>query len=348
MTFVGQRCHDDAVGAASYEIRRAGADDRPAIISLCERSLDWKSHDPNAAFYAWKHDDNPWGASPTWVAVTPGGEIIGLRAFLRWRFKDAAGTSFDAVRAVDTATDPAFQGQGIFSRLTLGALPKIAEDGVAFVFNTPNERSRPGYLKMGWAERGIVPAAVRLANLHGLPRIAASRSSAELWSLDCAHGQAAGDFFDTASVERLISAQPVTHAFSTELSAAHLRWRYGFDPLKYRIVPVGDNPEDGAVIFRLRRRAKATEFVIALVLTHPQTTAHKLRACIRQGLRATNADYALATTGTFGSAMAAARIGFIQIPKLGPVLTTRSLREHGSTVDPPKSFRFSLGDIELF
>ena len=46
--------------------------------------------------------------------------------------------------------------------------------------------------------------------------------------------------------------------------------------------------------------------------------------------------------------MAAARIGFIQIPKLGPVLTTRSLREHGSTVDPPKSFRFSLGDIELF
>jgi hypothetical protein len=49
-------------------LRRATADDRSAIIELCRRSLGWKAGDPNEAFFEWKHDDNPFGPSPTWVA----------------------------------------------------------------------------------------------------------------------------------------------------------------------------------------------------------------------------------------------------------------------------------------
>lgn len=104
------------------EIRRATDDDRPAVIDLCRASLGWKAGDPNEAFFAWKHDQNAFGTSPAWVAVTPDGTLAGLRVFLRWRFRRPDGSTFDAVRAVDTATHPDWQGRGIFTRLTLGAL----------------------------------------------------------------------------------------------------------------------------------------------------------------------------------------------------------------------------------
>ena len=75
-----------------------------------------------------------------------------------------------AVRAVDTATHPDFRGQGVFSALTLGALEELRSDGVAFVFNTPNERSRPGYLKMGWQPVGQVRVLARTRSVTAAGR----------------------------------------------------------------------------------------------------------------------------------------------------------------------------------
>src|SRR4029079_3500391 len=96
----------------------------------------------------WKHVDNAFGRSPMWVACD-GERIAGFRAFMRWEF-EGAGEVKRAVRTVDTATHPDYQGQGIFTKLTLAGLEELAAEGVDFVFNTPNDKSRPGYLKMGW------------------------------------------------------------------------------------------------------------------------------------------------------------------------------------------------------
>ena len=79
------------------------------------------------------------------------GRIVGLRAFMRWEFA-AGDRRFRAVRAVDTATHPDYQGQGIFSRLTLEALDAL-RDQADFVFNTPNEKSLPGLPEDGMARR---------------------------------------------------------------------------------------------------------------------------------------------------------------------------------------------------
>ncbi len=54
-----------------------------------------------------------------------------------------------AVRAVDTATHPDHQGRGIFSTLT-PTRSRRCGSRADLVFNTPNEKSLPGYLKMGW------------------------------------------------------------------------------------------------------------------------------------------------------------------------------------------------------
>jgi len=82
--------------------------------------------------------------------------------FLRWMFLRPEGGVATAVRAVDTATLPAAQGRGVFTRLTTTAVDELREQGVDFVFNTPNDRSRPGYLKMGWQVVGRVPGAAPL------------------------------------------------------------------------------------------------------------------------------------------------------------------------------------------
>ena len=62
--------------------------------------------------------------------------------------------------AVDTATDPEHHGRGIFRALTTQGVERLADDGVAWVFNTPNDASRPGYLKMGWTAIGALPVSI--------------------------------------------------------------------------------------------------------------------------------------------------------------------------------------------
>ena len=124
-------------------------------------------------FFRWKHEASPFGRSPRWWPSTTG-RVVGLRTFMRWEF-GSGGSSVRAVRAVDTATDEAHRGRGIFKLLTLAALDQMA--GTAdLVFNTPNSNSLPGYLKMGWQRVAEVPIQVRpVRPLHFLRGIRSAR-----------------------------------------------------------------------------------------------------------------------------------------------------------------------------
>ena len=108
---------------------------------------------------------------------------MAFRTLLRWELA-ADGSTLHLVRAVDTATDPDYQGRGLFRRLTMEAVDELTADGVDAVFNTPNEQSRPGYLKMGWSVLGrptlmVQPtspvAQVRMARARARPRSGPSR-----------------------------------------------------------------------------------------------------------------------------------------------------------------------------
>jgi len=81
-----------------------------------------------AEFFRWKHLENPFGPSLMLVAEADG-RLVGLRAFMRWRFA-AGDRQLRAVRAVDTATHPDYQGMGVFSRLTRAALDALDGEAV--------------------------------------------------------------------------------------------------------------------------------------------------------------------------------------------------------------------------
>lgn len=325
---------------AEIDVRPAVAADREAIIALCTRSLQWKPEDPNADFYSWKHDRNPAGTSPTWVATTDDGRIVGLRVFLRWDYIDGNGRRYRTVRAVDTATDPDFKKRGIFTRLTLGALEPLAEMGVDFIFNTPNDQSRPGYEKMGWRVDGRVPAVARPAlNPSSWVRMRSARTSAELWSQELPLGvEAAEALADDAAVGRLLAARTES-GVHTDRTIAHLRWRFGFAPLRYRAVLLGTQPDDGMVILRLRRRGAARELVLAQGLWPDGTPASAIRRALRRAAAAAQADYVLATAHSAGRSL-----GFVPV-SVGPLLALREVTMAADAIPVPQ---FSLADIELF
>ena len=144
--------------------RRSGSSIRPydeadedEVIGLLTAALGGgPAGERPAEFFRWKHQENPFGRSFGLVAEADD-RIVGLRAFMRWEFV-AGDRRFKAVRAVDTATHPDYQGRGIFSQLTLEALDALRHEA-DFVFNTPNEKSLPGYLKMGGAWSARSPSA---------------------------------------------------------------------------------------------------------------------------------------------------------------------------------------------
>ena len=130
-------------------VREATPADRPAIIELCRASLGWGDDPRFEQLFSWKHDQNAFGPSYMWVA-TDGDRIVGLRAFMRWEFV-RGGQVLHAVRAVDTATHPDYQGKGLFTAMTLHGLDVIEADGIDFVFNTPERQEPTGLPEDGLA-----------------------------------------------------------------------------------------------------------------------------------------------------------------------------------------------------
>lgn len=97
--------------------------------------------DYDVKWFDWKYTGNIYGDSYMVFAYCED-KPVGARAF--WR-NDIDGHI--CYQPCDTAVLKEFRGRGIFSKMTLVALDKTKGH---FIYNYPNENSRPGYLKLGW------------------------------------------------------------------------------------------------------------------------------------------------------------------------------------------------------
>ena len=317
--------------------RRAMPEDRAAVIELLRVSLGREVDDRYEALFAWKHEENAFGPSPAWVACDET-RLAGFRTLMRWEFRDA-DRSLRAVRAVDTATHPDYQGRGIFTGLTLHAIDELATEGVDFVFNTPNDQSRPGYLKMGWQEIGRLPTLVRPTRWWRLASIAKARVPAERWSTPSRAGEDARDVLaDADGLARLLDERAPGRGVRTDATPEFLRWRFGTPLLGYRAVVADAGVDHGVAFFRIRARGPAREAALVSVLTRAGDRRTEA-ALVRAVARAADADYLLAL-----GAGPVAPGGLVRLPRTGPLLTWRSVTARV----PPAAWDVSLGDIELF
>lgn len=325
-----------SVRAEDLDIRPVMPEDDDAVVPML-RAVLGKLDDPHYdAFLRWKHRENPFGPSPAWVALHRG-RIVGYRTFLRWRFLDhQSGRQVPAVRAVDTVTDPDYQGLGIFRSLTLRGVAELTLEGVGLVFNTPNDQSRPGYLKMGWSVARRLPVAVLPARPRSVPAMLRSRVPAALWSQETKAGLDAPEALRDGAVCSSLLQHAAQDGFRTDRTPEYLRWRTSFAPLRYRLLLASpSDPAEGGVVFRLRQRGGSVEAAVVEQLVPDWRTGAGL---VRRLLRETGADYAIGLR-TGPSA------GLVPLPRQGPLLTTRPL---AGSVPSPAAWSLTLGDVELF
>jgi hypothetical protein len=258
---------------------------------------------------------------------------------MRWEWTSGADR-FYAVRAVDTATHPDHQGKGIFKKLTLKLVDESKNDGVHFVFNTPNTQSRPGYLKMDWKDAGRLP--VRFIPLNPLSSIAVrvlSSPQPPVPFLQWINSAEASVFFE--HLKRHTASDDV---LSTPLSERYLLWRYGTVPVvEYFALSNLDQNENELVIYRFKpgkfgRELRVTEYI--------NTQGRQMSPSITRALKRI-AHGARATHMTITGTQAVLRQGIVL--HKGPIVTVRPLVQ--TDMQPLLGFNKwapTLGDLELF
>jgi GNAT superfamily N-acetyltransferase len=317
--------------------------DVPAVVRLLDEALGPAPGGVDRrALFEWKHLRNPFGRSIALVAELDG-EVVGLRSFMRWRLAGVRGArALTAVRAVDTATSPSLQRLGIFSRLTAEAVAVCEAEGVALVFNTPNDRSRPGYLRMGWRLVTVWPVWVKPRRPD---RLAAAALRRELRS-----GPGVAPPARTALVpaaELFADRAPrglEPEALHTPRSLDYLRWRYVEAPLAYHALSRGA----ATVVTRLRSRGRLREAVVCEAFAGAGAE-DDLREVLRALPREAGADHAVAHLGHGWPGRSQLRsAGYLRMPRGGISFTVRPVTAGGPDPLDPASWSLSLGDLEVF
>lgn len=333
-------------------IRTAGEADIEAILALVGVGLGAGSVPRSPAFWRWKHERSPFGPSPILLAESRG-ELVGLRAFLRWRLR-AGSRDLDAVRAVDTVTHPDWRGRGVFSRLTLELAERERRRGTAFVFNTPNRASGPGYRKMGWRRAGSVSVQARALRPFALFR--GPRRDGETAAPGLGHLPPVRELLELPWLGRFLDAVEAgrkDRRYRTPLSKEYLRWRYAEIPdIEYRALWSGEAEAAAALVVRGRERGRFREVMVSEVLAPAGPAGVRAAArLLRRLARQAAADY-LATVSSPGTLerAAAARAGFLPVPGAGPALFVRELADTPELPDPARrgSWRLGLGLLEIF
>ncbi|PPK87971.1 acetyltransferase (GNAT) family protein [Neolewinella xylanilytica] len=314
-------------------LRHATPADLPGIIDLLRASLGDGSTEKSAAFWRWKHEGNPFGASPVMVA-DDGGRIAGVRAFMRWQWQSRDRT-YRALRAVDTATHPDYRGQGIFKRLTLRLIEECRQEGDDFIFNTPNEQSRPGYLKMGWQQLGKLPVRVAPLRPLAIARNLYRQIDHAVPDLGAPNHELLSDPTALQWLEGVGSAS--ARGWWTPPSAAFLRWRYADCPA--RTYHVAGDPSEFIIVYYGRQQRIGTELRIVeyLVREGAERRAKVALADLR---------HRYGTDVMTAAPTAALPNYFLPALPIGLILTFRELNHR----DPPpiREWRYTLGDLELF
>lgn len=279
---------------------------REAVLDLLGRV--WGER-PDEQEFAWWFEESP--AGPALLSLAEDGErVVGVASmsFLRCRLR---GTEKVVPMPLQVATDPAWQGRGIFSTLELANEEEAAARGCAIGLTFPNDASRPIFLgRLGWEElwrsriwaRPPVPplrrGRLRVEELGAIPDEAGSLG-----------GQRNEQIAD----------------------AAFLAWRYLRAPQPYRVLGAFEGERlRGLLAVRPRRGRFA---VIGHVLGD---AGQLLRAC--GSARPTLALVPAAQRQAFATA------GFVPTPKSVAVLGKR-LRPEGTLAGP---WQFQLGDFDVF
>jgi N-acetylglutamate synthase-like GNAT family acetyltransferase len=326
------------------EIREAAESDIPAIVELLKKSLGESLMPKTEAYWRWKHLLNPFGPSPVLLCVEKG-NVVGVRAFMRWEWRNDKQV-YRALRAVDTATHPDYQGKGLFKKLTLSLIDSCAQQGDHLIFNTPNQQSKPGYLKMGWIEAGKLPIRVSLERpFKMLWRAFSSQVEDETQSSPIEYYLKHPYLSDLLEIHNKRINTITTHG-----SPGYLNWRYLNVPVA-RYLAIGDEASNelrGLILGRIKQTRWGREMRITDFFWNGKGDGRALKQKLKEMKKLWKIDYT-----TMSGVTSAESINLFSGLKfkglIGPMVTLRSLQLNNlASFSNFQNWSPSLGDLELF
>ncbi len=307
-------------------IRKSTKEDIPSIVDLLKKTLGENSTPKSINYWIWKHVDNPFGESSVLVAEN-NDQLTGVRAMMQWKWQKGSDL-FNALRAVDTATHPDYQGKGVFSILTQKSVVLAKEEGINFIFNTPNRKSLPGYLKLGWVSAGKLTVGI---SFH--------------FSFFTKSKKIKQVTMDFSLLDNLCRRWNMLQQKSDELfvpkSAAYLTWRYVDNPvINYFVF----SDETLFLAMYIRQTKNVTELRISELICCSSTSqdCRKVKSLIRNFAADKKANLI-----TFATQHKRWIPGLkISLP-IGPIFVTKKIN-----IDLPSfahmKMVYQLGDMELF
>lgn len=352
----------DRTAADNYEIRHLVRDDERRILALLRQTVGETSASKKTVdFWQWKHSQSPFGSSYSVCAWNERpANIVGLRTLMWWSLRAPDGTILRAARAVDTATHPHHQRRGIFSRLTRFAIDDLRQRGAAFIFNTPNDQSLPGYLKMGWNTVARWPIYLRpvswlatgakLARGIGPGEVGRSTGPIRDVGLESWSEFRARCPWDLAELVAAHERRRPSVGYRTTRTPAFLDWRYGGHPeIQYRVHAVERDNVRGVVIARAVAGIAGLEALVVTDVFLSDPTSRNAAVLFRSLLSTTTCDYVMAhfAKGTI-ERRGLLRSGFVRAPRRGYTFAVRPLRS--LALDPTRAdgWDLTLSELEIF
>jgi len=121
------------------------------------------------ADWQWEYEQNPFGA-PIIALAKEGPKVVAQEAFYCVPMK-AGEQRVAGAQSIDTMTDAAYRGQGIFKRLALMTLEVGKERQLSLFYGFPNKSSYNGYVnRFGWTDVGHIPRWVKVLDLSSALR----------------------------------------------------------------------------------------------------------------------------------------------------------------------------------
>mgnify|MGYP005752345845 CR=1 FL=1 len=302
-------------------------------------------------FWRWKHLDNPFGASCGVVAFDEEGVAVCSRPLMRWRLRTQSSDCITAVRPVDTATHPDWQGKGLFSSLTRVAIQRLDGSGARVLFNTPNKNSLPGYIKMGWVHVSrvdvfAIPALLRRP--QDRPAKSADSDSRVLsFKLSSAHGESDAA---TEMCAEVFQAMRLDESLRTEKSTEFLRWRYANHPnalYDAKVLLSASGRPIACMIYRIEKRAGLVVAIACELGECFRGAMRELLGCARFDRRVSAIVYA--GHGRFSKPAMLGPCGGFFVRSV-PVVAKEMGAAHESSESAglTKGLSLSLGDLESF
>ena len=330
-------------------IRLATPADRPAIIGLLKQSLGESTVPKSEALWCWKHEQNPFG--PSYVLLAEEDNVlIGLRAFMQWDWQ-WKGKRYKAIRAVDTATHPDHQGKGIFKKLTLQQAEACKQQGVQFVFNTPNTQSKPGYLKMGWMEQGKMPLKFKVVQPFTMGySLVFNKKKVSSYKEDATPSVV----WEESLFKMLDKSLTRDENLSTVISSEYIKWRYANNPLSnYNYIT---DHENFLIILRIKYHSFGKELrLVDFILLNEKAQPKKVSQYISKSVAKYSKENDIRFVSLSGQQYQQYRpyfnwMGIVPVRSLGPTVTLKDLNMNGSFSQllNVNNWAYSLGDMELF